>query len=102
MMGIVAAVGHSLRLARAGFVFAREGVFVDVDPTLPPPGARLPLILANLIARAGRHGLAGLSRAVVRLGPSYVKIGQFLSTRPDIVGPRSPSNWRACRTGSRR
>ncbi len=33
-------------------------------------------------------GLAGLSRAIDRLGPSYVKMGQFLSTRPDIVGPR--------------
>ena len=87
-MGMIAAVGHSLRLARAGFVFAREGAFVDVDPTLPPPGARLPLILANLIARRDVHGLAGLSRAVVRLGPSYVKMGQFLSTRPDIVGTK--------------
>ena len=87
-MSIVAAVGHSLRLARAGFVFAREGAFVDVDPTMVPPGARLPLALANLIARRNVKGLAGLSRAVDRLGPSYVKMGQFLSTRPDIVGPK--------------
>ncbi len=27
-----------------------------------------------------------LARAVARLGPSYVKIGQFLATRPDVVG----------------
>ncbi len=27
-----------------------------------------------------------LARAVDRLGPSYVKIGQFLATRPDVVG----------------
>src|ERR1051325_1778392 len=27
-----------------------------------------------------------LARAVVRLGPSYVKLGQFLATRPDVVG----------------
>ena len=87
-MSIVAAVGHSLRLARAGFVFAREGAFVDVDPTLVPPGARVPLALANLIARRDVKGLTGLSRAVDRLGPSYVKMGQFLSTRPDIVGPQ--------------
>ena len=87
-MSIVAAVGHGVRLARAGFVFAREGAFVDVDPTLLPPGARLPLALANLVARRDAHGLAGLSRAIDRLGPSYVKMGQFLSTRPDIVGPK--------------
>ena len=87
-MPIVAAVGHSLRLARAGFVFAREGAFVDVDPMMAPPGARLPLALANLIAKRNVRGLTGLSRAVDRLGPSYVKMGQFLSTRPDIVGPK--------------
>ncbi len=87
-MSILTAVGHGLRLARAGFVFAREGAFVDVDPTLVPPGARLPLALANLIAQRGVTGLAELSRAIDRLGPSYVKMGQFLSTRPDIVGPQ--------------
>jgi ubiquinone biosynthesis protein len=87
-MSIVAAVGHGLRLARAGLVFAREGAFVDVDPTLVPPGARLPLALANVIARRGVRGLTGLSRAIDRLGPSYVKMGQFLSTRPDIVGAK--------------
>jgi ubiquinone biosynthesis protein len=87
-MSIVAAVGHGLRLTRAGFVFAREGAFVDVDPRMVPPGARLPLALANLIARRDVKGLAGLSRAIDRLGPSYVKMGQFLSTRPDIVGPQ--------------
>ena len=42
--------------------------------------------MANLIAKRDGDGLAGLSRAIDRLGPSYVKLGQFLSTRPDIVG----------------
>src|SRR5271165_4509821 len=87
-MSMVAAFGHGLRLARAGFVFAREGAFVEVDPALVPPVARLPLAAANLIARGNVQGLAGLSRAIDRLGPSYVKMGQFLSTRPDIVGPK--------------
>ncbi|WP_163500183.1 AarF/UbiB family protein, partial [Escherichia coli] len=31
-------------------------------------------------------GAARLSKALTRLGPSYVKFGQFLATRPDIVG----------------
>ena len=87
-MGIVGALGHSLRLARAGFVFAREGTFVGVDPMLLPPVARLPLALSNLIAKRNVQGLAGLSRAIDRLGPSYIKMGQFLSTRPDIVGAK--------------
>jgi ubiquinone biosynthesis protein len=87
-MGIIGAFGHSLRLARAGYVFAREGAFVGVDPMLVPPFARLPLAFANSIAKRDVKGLTGLSRAIDRLGPSYIKMGQFLSTRPDIVGAK--------------
>jgi ubiquinone biosynthesis protein len=85
-MSILSSLGHGLRLARAAYVFAREGAFVGVDPALLPPVLRLALGFANLIAKRDGDGLAGLSRAIDRLGPSYVKLGQFLSTRPDIVG----------------
>jgi ubiquinone biosynthesis protein len=87
-VGILSSLGHSLRLARAAYVFAREGAFLGVDPALLPPVARLPLGLANLIAKRNVDGLTGLSRAIDRLGPSYIKLGQFLSTRPDIVGAK--------------
>src|SRR5271170_1958332 len=87
-MAILLSLGHVLRLARAAYVFAREGAFVGVDPALLPPVLRLPLGFANLIAKRDGDGLAGLSRAIDRLGPSYVKLGQFLSTRPDIVGAK--------------
>lgn len=86
-MPVFGAFGHGLRLVRAGYVFAREGAFVGVEPALVPAFARLPLALANFIAKRNVQGLTGLSRAVDRLGPSYIKMGQFLSTRPDIVGP---------------
>src|SRR3984885_4157258 len=85
-MAILSSLGHVLRLTRAAFVFAREGAFVGVDPVPLPPVLRAPLALANLIAKRDGDGLAGLSRAIDRLGPSYVKLGQFLSTRPEIVG----------------
>lgn len=66
---------------------AREGAFVGVDPAILPPAARLPLALSRLIARKeSAGGQTGLARAMVRLGPSYIKLGQFLATRPDIVG----------------
>ena len=79
-------LGHILRLARAGFVLAREGVFAKVDPFIVPPAAQAPLALARLIAR--RDVTQGaLATAIARLGPSYVKLGQFLATRADIVGP---------------
>jgi ubiquinone biosynthesis protein len=69
-------------------VLAREGVFVAIDPQIVPPLARAPLALANLLARRDAKGLNGLSTAMDRLGPSYVKLGQFLSTRADIFGPK--------------
>ena len=80
-------LGHVARLLRAGFVLAREGVFSGVDARTVPVEARLPLALAKLIARrdAGR-GVARLPVAITRLGPSYIKLGQFLATRPDVVG----------------
>ncbi|MGD1015292.1 MAG: 2-polyprenylphenol 6-hydroxylase [Roseiarcus sp.] len=84
---MLAAIGHVSRLARAGFVLAREGAFLGVDPAAAPPLARALLALANLMARRGAGGLGGLAAAIDRLGPSYVKLGQFLATRPDIVGP---------------
>ena len=90
--------GSILRLGRAVFVLVRAGVFSDVDPSILPPGARLPLALAQLLAAPGAKtarvkgvgkrasGLANLPVAISRLGPSYVKLGQFLATRPDVVG----------------
>jgi len=74
---------------RAGFVLARAGIFRDIDSTLLPPAARLPLAMANLIARRDTApSLTRLPDAISELGPSYVKLGQFLATRPDVVGPR--------------
>jgi ubiquinone biosynthesis protein len=80
----LASIGHAARLARALFVMAREGVFSGVDATGLPPLARPILGALKLVARPSAAG-HGLSRAMERLGPSYVKLGQFLATRPDIV-----------------
>jgi ubiquinone biosynthesis protein len=84
---VISAPAHLVRLARAGFVFAREGVFGLVDPAAVPVPARPLLRLARLIERRS-SGTADnrLSVALTRLGPSYVKLGQFLATRPDVVG----------------
>lgn len=77
-----------VRLARAGFVMAREGVFAGVEIELTPPPAHLPLRLAAMMARKTNSSSRAdrLSNALARLGPSYIKLGQFLATRPDLVG----------------
>ncbi len=76
------------RLARAGFVMAREGVFSGVEVELTPPPAQLPLRIANMLARRKQAATRAdrISLALARLGPSYIKLGQFLATRPDLVG----------------
>ena len=84
---MLSGLSHLLRLARAGFVFAREGVFGLVDPSPLPLPARAALWCARLMERPTKESKAGrLSVALTRLGPTYVKLGQFLATRPDIVG----------------
>ncbi len=84
---MITAISHLVRLARAGLVFAREGVFALVDPAQLPPPARLGLRAARLLERPSSTIASNrLAAALTRLGPTYVKLGQFLATRPDVVG----------------
>ncbi len=85
-MGILGNIGHVWRLSHVGWVLAREGVFAAVDAEMLPPLARPALKLVKLLAR--KHSTGHLATAIARLGPSYVKLGQFLATRPDIAGAR--------------
>ncbi|RYE86027.1 MAG: ubiquinone biosynthesis protein UbiB, partial [Hyphomicrobiales bacterium] len=77
------------RLARAGFVLAREGGLSIVDNAALPPSLRFGISVGRLFERSAvrRTGrVERLTRALNRLGPTYVKFGQTLGTRPDIVG----------------
>ncbi|MEF2070171.1 2-polyprenylphenol 6-hydroxylase [Consotaella aegiceratis] len=76
-------------LLRVVYVLAREGVISALPADGLPPSAVLAHRASRLIARPSAGGRARserLSRALNRLGPSYVKLGQFLATRPDLVG----------------
>lgn len=90
---MLSTISSLLRLAHVGLVMAREGALALVDPAGLPGPARLGLRLARLIERrdAGTSA-ARLAAALTRLGPSHVKFGQFLATRPDIVGARAASD----------
>jgi len=94
---VIALLSRTARLARAGYVFAREGVFSLVDTTGMPLPARLGVGIARLIARpstrsGARAPESRLAAALTRLGPTYVKLGQFLATRPDVVGATIAKN----------
>jgi ubiquinone biosynthesis protein len=79
------------RLARVGATFARTGALARVLREFdPPPYATAALRLVTApIAPFGLKGdpaMPALPRAIAALGPAYVKFGQLMSTRPDIVG----------------
>ncbi len=83
------AIAPYLRLVKAGFVLAREGVFAIVPLDEAPASAKFAISVARLVERRAakkRDMAARLSVALDRLGPSYIKLGQFLATRADVVG----------------
>jgi ubiquinone biosynthesis protein len=85
----MSSLAASLRLMRAGWVLAREGVFASIPVEgltgIAALGQRVVKVLAKRGGKSATRELR-LARAISRLGPSYVKLGQFLATRPDIVG----------------
>lgn len=84
-----------ISLAHAGWVLAREGVVSALPGDALPPPAKFAHRIAGLIARrqsADRQQSERLSIALNKLGPSWIKLGQFLATRPDVVGKETASD----------
>jgi len=85
----MSSAGAAFRLVRAGWILTREGVVAalpgDELSGFPKFGWRIARLLTRGRARH-RQRSERLAGAVARLGPSYVKLGQFLATRPDVVG----------------
>lgn len=85
----IALVSHRDRLHRIGEVLARYGLSGWVTRTQATDDIG---VFGSLLGRATDESLAGLTdgerlRAVlVELGTTWVKFGQMLSLRPDIVG----------------
>ncbi|MEQ8432968.1 MAG: 2-polyprenylphenol 6-hydroxylase [Oceanicaulis sp.] len=78
------------RLARAAWTLARhDAIFpTEYQQAFPAP-ARFLGKFARLIAIRDRAANPGerLAHALEKLGPSYVKFGQVMATRADVVGP---------------
>lgn len=76
------------RLLRAGAVLVRHDVILPATFRSKLP---LPARVAGRIMRIFGGGVSGrpgkrLATALTKLGPVYVKLGQFLATRPDVFG----------------
>ncbi|MEO7634473.1 MAG: 2-polyprenylphenol 6-hydroxylase [Sphingomicrobium sp.] len=84
-------VTHLWRLLKWGRTLARHGALrgIEDDPLTPRPVRRL--------VRIARFGLRtpetpDYAAALVAIGPAAIKLGQALSTRPDLVGERAAVN----------
>jgi ubiquinone biosynthesis protein len=86
---MLGALSDYWRLMRAGTSLARHDVILPGEYKARLP---LPAKLAGGVLRVFGGGAKGrpgqrLARALDGLGPAYIKLGQFLATRPDVFGP---------------
>ena len=88
---MTASVTHLWRLLKWGRTLARHGALhgVEEDPLTPPAIRRL--------VRLARIGASippapDYAKALQGIGPAAIKLGQALSTRPDLVGERAAAN----------
>ncbi len=95
MFDPVTAFGNSFRLIRAARALARhDALFALEGMPVPHLSVRMLRWLAALrtpwerqrAADASLSPGARLAGALHELGPSYIKLGQMLATRPDIIG----------------
>ena len=80
------------RLIRTGATFQRTGAMqVVMDKLDLPPLLKLAIRIFGkpfkFLGLKGDVQFPPVVRALTALGPAYIKFGQILSTRPDVVGP---------------
>ena len=79
------------RLIRTGATFERTGAMkVALEAMEVAPRLRMAAHIIGWpfkwLGYAGDRTLPPVTRALTALGPAYIKFGQVLSTRPDVVG----------------
>ncbi len=79
------------RLVRTGATLERTGAMkVVLDAFRAPPSLRIAARVLGLpfawLGYKGDPSQPPATRALTALGPAYIKFGQILSTRPDVVG----------------
>lgn len=88
------ALADYARLLRVGTALARYDVILpgEYHERLPLPARAAGKVLRIVGGRAkGRPG-ERFATALEKLGPAYIKLGQFLGTRPDVFGVETASD----------
>ena len=80
------------RLIRTGATFERSGAMdAALDAMQAPTSIRIAAKVMGWpfkwLGLKGDMSQPPILRALVALGPAYIKFGQLMSTRPDVVGP---------------
>ena len=88
------AISDYMRLARAGMVMIRNDVVIPADYRSRMPwlarfaGGFLRLFSGGGKGRPGQR----FARALEKLGPAWIKLGQFMATRPDVIGVQAATD----------
>lgn len=75
---------HTIRLARVGYVLARHDALFGLEAANISPSLLFILRLLKTRRRSSRG--KRLAKALEALGPTFIKLGQTLSTRADLIG----------------
>ena len=85
MFGFIRSLRHTARLFGIALTLARHDALFLVEPLTGP----MPLLrLARLVRRRGDGQRPGqrLAAAFQEIGPAFIKLGQMLATRADLLG----------------
>ena len=83
------AISNTRRLLHAARVLAKHDALIPAEYMVAlPPSAKLLRRLLGSRESEDKSAPPGvrLARALESLGPAYIKLGQILATRPDVVG----------------
>ncbi len=90
-------IGHIIGLSKTGLILLRHGALFPkvLSADAPYPIKALHKLLHRREKKQSQSHGSRLVKALPELGPSYIKLGQFLATRPDVIGAELADDLKA-------